>query len=99
MDFISVELATLMIVSDSAKVSKQWPYRFHLSNEMQFLIAPSSICPIALTTVPLFGLFPFNCIHCRNGLGFSTSSFNSVICRIRSDVGALYMRTGDLFVS
>jgi hypothetical protein len=58
-------------------------------------MAPSSICPVALTIVPDFH---FHCIRCKNGFDFSLF-FGSDIWRMRSEVGALYMRMVDLFLS
>jgi hypothetical protein len=73
-DSISIALATLMIVLDFDSVSRQCPYFFNLSSDMQFLITPSSIFPVALTIDPFFSI---NCIRCRNGFGFSMLFYSS----------------------
>jgi hypothetical protein len=51
-DLILASLATLIHVEDGSIGSRQWPYRSQRIFEMQFLIAPSSTWPVALTIVP-----------------------------------------------
>ena len=52
-DLILASLATLIHVEDGSIGSRQWLYRSQRIFEMQFLIAPSSTWPVALTIVPL----------------------------------------------
>src|SRR6266567_6809027 len=60
-DLILSSLATLIHVGEGSIGLRQWPYRSQQIFEMQFLIAPSSTWPVALTIIP-FG--PWSCMHC-----------------------------------